>query len=105
MINPFIYYTSIDWAATIFAIAMLGLLIILWFLSLRKKHIYDVFGYVWRINSLTNIHTKLNRLFLLPTISVVRQNSVFAGHSVRYWSFDFIWLRWIYLIEVEQLKK
>lgn len=104
MINPFIYYTSIDWAATIFAIAMLGLLIILWFLSLRKKHIYDAFGYVWRVNSL-DVQTKLNRLFLLPTISVVRQNSVFAGRSVRYWSFDFIWLRWIYLIEVEQLKK
>lgn len=104
MINPFIYYTSIDWAATTFAIAMLGLLIILWFLSLRKKHIFDAFGYVWRINSL-DVQTKLNRLFLLPTISVVRQNSVFAGHSVRYWSFDFIWLRWIYLIEVEQLKK
>lgn len=105
MINPFIYYTSIDWAATIFAIAMLGVLIILWFLSLRKKHIFDAFGYVWRINSLANIQTKLNRLFLLPTISVVRNESLYAGHNIRYWSFDFMWLRKIYVLEVEQLNK
>lgn len=104
MINPFIYYTSIDWAATIFAIAMLGLLIILWFLFLRKKHIFDAFGYVWRVNSL-DVQTKLNRLFLLPTISVVRHESIYAVYNVRYWSFDFMWLRWIYVIEVEQLKK
>ncbi|MBR3794390.1 MAG: hypothetical protein IKK27_10760 [Alistipes sp.] len=47
---PFIYFTPIDWAVTIFAVVMLTLLIILWFLSVwkRKKHVYDAFGYVWR---------------------------------------------------------
>lgn len=107
MINPFVYFTPIDWAVTIFAVVMLTLLIILWFLSVwkRKKHVYDAFGYVWRINSLANIQTKLNRLFLLPTISVVRNESLYAGHNIRYWSFDFMWLRKIYVLEVEQLNK
>lgn len=107
MISPFIYFTPIDWAATIIVAIVLVSILILWFTSQSRgdKRIFDAFGYMWRINSLANIRTKLNRVFLLPTISVVRSESIYAGHNVRYWSFDFMWLRWIYILEVEQLNK
>lgn len=107
MINPTIYFTPIDWGAMFVATIMLTLLIVLCLLSIweKKKHVYDAFGYIWRINNIANIRTKLNRVFLLPTISVVRNDSLYAGHNVHYWSFDFMWLRWIYVLEVEQLKK
>lgn len=107
MINPFIYFTPIDWAATIIVAIVLVSILILWLTSQRRgdKRIFDAFGYVWRINSIANIRNRLNRVYILPTISVVRSESVYACHAIRYWSFDFIWLRRIYILEVEQLNK
>lgn len=67
-----------------------------------SKTIFDAFGYLWKFGASRHKAT-LPRWILLPTISVFCEQTTFADHDIRYWNIDFIWLKDILTIEVEQL--
>ena len=66
--------------------------------------IIDAFGYMWRFNTVGTI-PRLNRWVVIPTFSILCEQTTFQNHDVCYWSFDIMWLRGILSIEVEQLNK
>ena len=68
-----------------------------------SSRIYNAFGHLWRFD-LSGQEGVLPRWILLPTISVYCQHIIKDGFNINYWNFDFIWLRSIMTIEIEQLE-
>lgn len=66
-----------------------------------STRLYNAFGYLWRFNAVSTESKR--RWYLLPTISVYMEETTYAGHDIRYWAFDLLWLKLILTIEVEQL--
>lgn len=67
-----------------------------------SNRIYNAFGYLWRFN-LEGDLSSLPRWILLPTISVFSQQIEKAGHDIMYWNIDFMWLKTVVTLEIEQL--
>lgn len=64
-----------------------------------SDYIYEVFGHLWKFY-LSGQRRALHRWIILPTISVFTQAYIKNG----FWSIDFMWLRSIATLEIEQLK-
>ena len=67
------------------------------------SNIYNAFGHLWRFE-LSGREGILPRWILIPTISVYCQHIVKAGFNIFYYSLDFMWLRSVATLEVEQLE-
>lgn len=68
-----------------------------------SNYIYEVFGHLWKFN-LSGERKVLHRWIILPTVSVYCLNYIKCGFNMRYWNIDFMWLRSIATLEIEQLK-
>ena len=49
--------------------------------------------------------SKLPKTYILPTISFINHPTEYAGHKANYILIDAVWLKWMYVIEVDILRK
>lgn len=67
------------------------------------SNIYNAFGHLWRFE-LSGREGVLPRWILIPTISVYCQHIVKEWFNIFYYNLDFMWLRSVATLEVEQLE-